>query len=64
MKRIRSQCPAIIGLTLLLATFCLQATASAQQPRKKCQVSGVVVDSLTREGEMYATMIPKTSPNF
>ena len=63
MKRIRSQCPAIIGLTLLLATFCLQATASAQQPRKKCQVSGVVVDSLTREGEMYATMKITTREN-
>lgn len=63
MKRIRSQRPAIIGLTLLLATFCLQATASAQQPKKKCQVSGVVVDSLTREGEMYATMKITTREN-
>lgn len=63
MKKNRSQCPAIIGLTLLLATFCLQATASAQQPRKKCQVSGVVVDSLTREGEMYATMKITTREN-
>lgn len=63
MKRIRSQCPAIIGLTLLLATFCLQTTASAQQPKKKCQVSGVVVDSLTREGEMYATMKITTREN-
>lgn len=63
MKRIRSQRPAIIGLTLLLAAFCLQATASAQQPKKKCQVSGVVVDSLTREGEMYATMKITTKEN-
>lgn len=63
MKRIRSQRPAIIGLTLLLATFCLQATASAQQPKKKCQVSGVVVDSLTREEEMYATMKITTREN-
>ena len=63
MKRIRSQRPAIIGLTILLAAFCLKATASAQQPKKKCQVSGVVVDSLTREGEMYATMKITTREN-
>ncbi len=56
MKRNCLHHPAIAGLTVLLATFCLHGTASAQQQEKKCQVSGLVADSLTKEGEMYATM--------
>ncbi len=56
MKRNCLHHPAIAGLTVLLAAFCLHGTASAQQQEKKCQVSGLVADSLTKEGEMYATM--------
>ena len=52
-----------IGLIVMLATFCLHGNALAQQQNKKCQVSGCVVDSLTKEGEMYATVKITTKEN-
>ena len=63
MKRICLHRPTIIGLTAIVIMFLLPVTASAQQQKKKCEVSGCVVDSLTREGEMYATIKITTKVN-
>ena len=56
MKRMKAHHPTLLTLFIAAMSLLLSSTATAQAPKKKCQVSGCVVDSLTREGEMYATM--------
>ena len=56
MKFTNKQRPIIVSILIVLVSVCQQGRAVAQEQKWACKVSGIVVDSLTKEGEMYATM--------
>ena len=63
MNKVCPQRPTVLGIFVMLALLFVQASAMAQERKTACQVSGCVLDSLTKEGELYATMKIATQEN-
>ena len=63
MEQKKTHHPTLLAMLIAVLSVIAPTMAMAQESKKKCEVSGYVLDSLTREGEMYATMRITTKEN-